>query len=175
MNQVQAPPSWLKANWFFVVAALVVAVDVMALRTPNWSSPRLLEAGLLSDLALVVPGLYLACYGRRGKRTYLRAVAMASLGFWCASKLLPESGQFIIPSLWPIRYLAIAVLLWIEFKVTFSIYRAVFSGASRQDAAASLQVQAGMPAWAAKLVAAEASFWRSAALKMKSIFRRGRP
>ena len=173
MSRVQSLPIWLKANWFFLAAALVVATDMVALHTPKLSSLRLLEVGLLSDLALVVPGLYLACYWRRGKRAYLRAIALASVGFWCASKLLPESGQFIIHSLWPVRYLALAVILLVEFKVMLAVYRSVLAGASRQEAAASLQAQAGMPAWAAKLAAAEAAFWRSVAHKATAYFRRG--
>ena len=164
----------LKGNWFFVAAALVLASDVLALQTPDWSSPRLLEIGLLSDLAIVVPGLYIACYWRKGKSAVLRAVALASLGFWSASKLLPESNQFLIPSLWPVRYVTLAVLMVIEFKIMLSMYRSVFGGASRRKVAESLQAQTGMPPWAAKLAAAEAAIWHAAYTKAKAIFRRWR-
>ena len=81
------------------------------------------------------------------------------LGFWASSNLLPASGQFIIPELWPVRYLALAVLLLIEVKIIVAFYRSVFSGASPQDAAKKLQNESGMPAWAAKLAAAEAALW----------------
>jgi hypothetical protein len=164
-------PAWLKGNWFFVAAAFVLASDILALQTPNWSSPRLLEIGLLSDLAIVVPGLYIACYWRKGKPAVLRAIALASLGFWSASKLLPEAGQVLIPSLWPVRYAALAVLMVIEFKVLLSMYRSVFGGASRHNVAESLQAQTGMPPWAAKLAAAEAAIWHAAYTKVKAIFR----
>jgi hypothetical protein len=166
---------WLKANWFFLAAALIVATDMVALRTPNWATPRLLEIGLLSDFTLIVPCLYLACYWRRGKRTYLKAVALASLGFWCGSKLLPETGQSIVQALWPVRYIALAVIVLVEFKVMLAVYRAVFAGASRKEAAATLQAQAGMPTWAAKLAVAEAAFWRSVVLKARAVLGRWRP
>lgn len=174
MSRVRAIADWIKGNWFIVAASLVVASDIVALRTPNWASPRLLEFGLLSDLAIVVPGLYVACYRRKGKPALLRAVALACLGFWSVSKLLPESGQFLVPTLWPVRYAALAVLALVEIKVMLAMYRSVFGGASRQEAAASLQAQTGMPAWAARLAAAEAAFWRSAGAKVKAVVRRWR-
>jgi hypothetical protein len=140
----------------------------------QWSSPRLLEVGLLSDLAIVVPGLCIACYWRKGKPAVLRAIALASLGFWSASKLLPESGHFLIQSLWPVRYAALAVLLVVELKVMLAIYRSVFRGASRAEVATRIQSQAGMPAWAAKLAAAEATLWHAAYTKAKAALQRGR-
>jgi hypothetical protein len=168
VSRIESLPSWLKANWFLVAAALVVGSDLVALQVPNWASPRLLEFGLLSDLAIVVPGLYVACYWRKGKQALLRAIALASLGFWSASKLLPESAHFLVQSLWPVRYVALAVLFVVELKVMLAIYRSVFRGASRQEVANSLQSQAGMPAWAASLAAAEAAFWHSAYTKAKA-------
>jgi len=159
LNQALSSSSWIKANWFVAAAVLLVGTDLAVLQLPNGSSPRLLEFGLLSDLCIVLPGLYLACYWRNGKRSVLRAVALASLGFWAASKLLPESGQFLIQQLWPVRYVALAVIVLIELKVMLAVYRAVFSGTSRQEAAEALERQAGMPAWAAKLAAAEAALW----------------
>ena len=171
---VEAMPGRLKAHWFLLAAALVVGTDLVVLWLPNGAAPRLLEAGLLGDLSLVVPGLYIACYWRRGKAAVMRAVALAALGFWAASKLLPESGQFLIPELWPLRYVALAVLFIIEVKVVLAVYRAAFGGASRQDMANRLQSQAGMPAWAARLAAAEAAFWHAAYRKAKALFQRNR-
>ena len=152
---------WIKTNWFVAAAVLLVGTDLAVLLLPNSASPRLLEFGLLLDLCIVLPGLYLACYWRKGKRSVLRAIAFASIGFWASTKLLPESGQFLIQQLWPIRYVALAVIVLIEFKVILAVYRAVLSGASRQEAAATLEQKAGMPAWAAKLAAAEAALWSS--------------
>jgi len=161
LNQTLPSPSWLKTNWFVAAAVLLVGTDLAVLQLQKGASPRLLEFGLLSDLCIVLPALYLACYWRNGKRSMLRAIALASLGFWATSKLLPQSDQSLIQQLWPVRYIALAVLALIELKVILAVYRAVFSGASRQEAAATLQRQAGMPAWAAKLAAAEAALWSS--------------
>ena len=169
MHQAQPASSWIKANWFFAAAVVLLCTDFVVLFLPNSASPRLLELGLLSDLCIVLPGLYLACYWRKGKRTVLRAIAFASIGFWASSKLLPESGQFLIQQLWPLRYVALAVIVLIEFKVMLAAYRAVFSGASREEAAATLEQQSGMPTWAAKLAAAEASLWSSLHKAAKAI------
>lgn len=171
MNSL-ATQHWLRANWFFAAAAAVLATDLIVLNVKNGASPRLLEAGLLSDLAVVIPCLYLACYWRNGKRAVIRTFATASLGFWLASKLLPASGHFIISSLSPLRYVSLLVLFAIEVKVALVTYKAVFSGATRREAEASLQAQTDMPLWLAKLMAAEAMFWRAAYTKVKSLFRR---
>ena len=160
---------WLRVNWFFAVAAAVLATDLTILNSHHGASPQLLEAGLLGDLAVVIPCAYLACYWRNGKRAIIRAFAMASLGFWLTSKLLPASGHFIINSLSPLRYVALAVLFAIEVKVVLVMYKAVFSGATRREAETSLQTQADMPIWVAKLMAAEAVFWRAAYAKFKSL------
>ena len=162
----------LRANWFFVAAAAVLATDLTVLNIPHGASPRLLEAGLLGDLALLIPCLYLACYWRKGKRAVIRTLALASLGFWFASKLLPASGHFIISSLSPLRYVALAVLFAIEVKVVLVTYKAVFSGATRREAEASLQQQTDLPVWVAKLMTAEAMFWRAAWAKVKAHFRK---
>lgn len=159
MDQAQPASSWMKANWFVAAAILLLGTDLAVVLLPNSASPRLLEIGLLSDLCIVLPGLYLACYWRKGKRSVLRAIAIASIGFWAASMLLPENGQFLIQQLWPLKYVALAVIVLIELKVILAVYRAIFAGASREAAASTLERQSGMPAWAAKLAAAEASLW----------------
>jgi len=169
LNHVQPASTWIKANWFVAAAVPLLAADLAVLLLPNSASPRLLEVGLLSDLCIVLPGLYLACYWRKGKRSVLRAIALASIGFWVSSKLLPESSQFLVQRLWPFRYVALAVIVLIEFKVMLGVYRAVFSGASREEAAATLEKQSGMPAWAAKLAAIEASLWSSLHKAAKAI------
>ena len=161
MNQAQPASSWMKENWFVAAAVLLLGTDLVVLLLPNSASPRLLEVGLLSDLCIVLPGLYLACYWRKGKRSMFRAIAFASIGFWASSKVLPETGQFLIQQLWPFRYVALAVIVLVEFKVMLAVYRAVISGGSREEAAATLERESGMPAWAAKLAAAEASLWSS--------------
>jgi hypothetical protein len=61
------------------------------------------------------------------------------------------------------------VIVLIEFRVMLAAYRAVFAGASREEAAATLERQSGMPAWAAKLAAAEASLWSTLHKAAKSI------
>ena len=170
-NQALPSPSWISANWFVAAAVLLVGTDLAVSLLPDSTSPRLLEFGLLSDLCIVLPGLYLACYWRKGKRSLLRAIALTSIGFWASSRLLPESDHVLIRQLWPVRYVALMVLLLIELKIMLAVYRAVFSGASRKEAAATLEKQSGMPPWAAKLAAAEAAMWSSVYKAAKSILK----
>lgn len=169
LNHFHPSSSWIKANWFVVAAVLLVATDLAVLQLSDRITPRLREFGLLFDLCVILPTLYLACYWRNGRPSVLRAIAMASLGFWAASKVLPGSGQFLIPQLWPAKYIALAVLALIELKVMLAVYRAVFSGATRQEATALLRRE-GMPAWVAKLAAAEAALWSALYRGARAIF-----
>jgi hypothetical protein len=160
LNHAQPAPSWIKANWFAAAIVPLLAADLAVLLLPNSASPRLLEVGLLSDLCIVLPGLYLACYWRKGKRSVFRAIALASIGFWVSSKLLPESSQFLVQRLWPFRYVALAVIVSIEFKVMLGVYRAVFSGMAGKRLLQRLSnIQACRPG--CQIAAVEASLWSS--------------
>jgi hypothetical protein len=165
----------LRQHWFWLVALAMLATDTtvihLSLHSSSSASPQFIEAGLLCDLALVLPCLYLVCYRREGKRAIVRSIALASVGVWAASKLLPETGHFLIKDLYPVRYAALAVIAVIELKMVvaaYKAYKAVFQGASRQASEAQL-AKAGMPPWAAKLAAAEAAFWHRVYSKVKGL------
>src|SRR5258706_7354182 len=100
----------LLEHWFIFAAAFVVAGDVFAAFTSSWSAPRVLEAGILVDLVVVVPLLYLWCYRREGRRALVRAVALACLGIWASGKLVPEAHQSILGALKWFRRAVVAVL-----------------------------------------------------------------
>lgn len=118
---------------------------------------RLVEAGLLFDLVVVIPCLYWACYRSRGRRAAVRAAAFACLGIWVALKLVPEAERDLLNYVAPLRYVGLAALVWLELVVVVALYRAVFKGGTVEHAAA--QAPPEMPPWVAKLLAMEAAFW----------------
>ena len=155
--------SALRTHWFFFVAAAVVAADSFLASLDGWSNPRLIEAGILFDLGIVIPTLYLWCYRSRGKAAVIRAIALSCLGIWVAGHVVPSEHHQILSTVGFFRYIGLAVLIVIELKLAAIIVRATF----RRDSDAAPAVltaakEAGMPEWAARLMAWEASLWRKA-------------
>jgi len=156
-------PSWLRTHWFFLAAAVVLAGDITAASVDTWETARLLEAALLVDLAIVVPLLYLWCYRSLGRKAKIKALALSCLGIWFAGHLVPAEHQYALGIVGFFRYLGLAVLVFIELQLIFMIYRVVFtSEASAQESAAKLAMESGIPPWAARIMAWEASLWRKA-------------
>ena len=147
----------LRLHWFFVIAPLIVAVDLYVGLSARGEIDHIIEAGLLFDLVVLVPSLYWLCYRQRGKKAIIRAAALACLGIWAALKLVPEPERDLLNYVAPLRYVGLAALVWLELVVVLAIYKAVFKGGSVAEAVS--QVPADMPPWAAKLLAIEASFW----------------
>jgi hypothetical protein len=150
-------PNPLRMHWFFLTAPIIFAVDLYAGLSLRGEIDRLLEAGLLFDLAVVIPGLYWLCYRQRGRKAVVRAAAMACLGIWVASKVVQESEQDLLEYVVPIRYAGLAVLIWLEVAVFLAVYRTIFKGGSIAEATS--QAPAEVPQWAARLLAREARFW----------------
>ena len=69
------------------MAPAVAAVDFAAAKSGEIT--RLVEAGLLFDLIVLLPCLYFLCYRRRGRGVGIRAIGLACLGVWVATKLIP--------------------------------------------------------------------------------------
>jgi hypothetical protein len=147
-------------RWFLPVAAMVVAGDLSAARWGGWSNARALEAGLLFDLAVLLPLLYLWCSGRQARGAVVRAVALACFGIWATGKIVPVEQQHLLGAVGWLRYLGLAGLVALEIKLGVAVYKAVvFSGKPRHEAEASLMSQ-GMPPWLARLMGLEAALWR---------------
>jgi len=167
-------PSKIRQHRFFIVAAPILASDLLVPRLDHWSNPSLLEAGVLFDVSILIPALYLICYRSRGKAAVLRAIALACLGIWVAGHIVPTEYHQILSSVGVVRYIGLAVLLAIELKLALVIYRSVFQGGA--DAAADAQraaSDAGMPEWVARLMAFEAGLWRKTWEFFQRLFRRG--
>ena len=156
---VEKSKSPLKTHWFLPVAALVAGGDLTLALVDSWSDPVLLEAGILFDLAVVLPVLYWWCYRKRGRAALLKAAALSCLGIWVAGHIVPDQHHDLISTVGFARYIGLAVLLVIELKLVVAIYRAAFSKSGSNHALAAAK-DAGMPEWAARLMVWEASLWR---------------
>jgi hypothetical protein len=161
----------LKTHWFLPVALLVIAVDVYVSLTQRMEAPRLVEAALLFDFAVLLPILCVWCYRSQGRKAIIRAVALSCLGIWVAGKLVPADGQMLLTYVAPLRYVGLAVLVWIEIAIVLAIWRAVFKG--KPDAAAIVAADNDMPPWVAKLMTWEARMWLGAWKRVRKLFGRG--
>ncbi|MBL8516984.1 MAG: hypothetical protein JNM76_08445 [Betaproteobacteria bacterium] len=159
MNTLQFPN--FRNHWFLFIAPLVVVVDLSVALTQRGDALRVVEAGLLFDFAILLPLLCFWCYRAQGKRAAIRAVALACLGIWGASHLVPASDQVLLSYVSPLRYVGLAVLIAIEILVVVAVWKAVFKGGSAEDVAKSLPASHDMPPWVAKLLAWEARFWKT--------------
>ncbi len=151
---------FLRAHWFLPVAAIALLVNTITVYLDQWSSPELLEAGMLFDFAILLPVLYVVCYRSEGKRAVVRAIALACLGIWALGHVVPDTNQSLLHDLQVIRYVGLGVLVLLQVRLIVAIFRAT-SGASAgaEDEAARLARETGTPPWVKKLLAWEASVW----------------
>jgi uncharacterized membrane protein YGL010W len=156
----------LRQHWFFVAAPLILATDILVGLLARGQIDLLIESGLLFDLAVLVPCLYWLCYRHKGKAAIIKAAALACLGIWIALKLIPEPERQLLNYVEPLRYVGLAVLLWLELVVVVAIYRSVFKGATVDQAAKETQ---DLPSWVVRLLAWEARFWLKCWQWMKRI------
>lgn len=158
----------IRPHWFFFVVPLVVSADLYVAVSSRGAIDRLIEAGLLFDLAVLLPCLYWLCYRERGRRAVIRAAAIACLGIWAALKLVPEAERDLLHHVAPLRYVGLAALVWLELAVVVAIYRSTFKGGSVGEVTA--KAPADIPPWVAKLLAMEASFWLKFWHALKRLF-----
>lgn len=155
--------SSLASHWFILAALAVAASDFAVASLDSWSRPALLEAAILADLSIVIPALYLWCYRSRGKAAIVRAIGLSCLGIWVAGHVVPNEHHQILSTVGFVRYIGLAVLIIIELKLAAIIFRATFRREGDTKATVLTTAKdAGMPEWAARLMAWEASLWRKA-------------
>lgn len=162
---------WLSQHWFLPVAFALAVGDLSSVYFAGWTDAEVLEAALLFDFVVVIPGLYWWCYRRQGRAAIIKAAALACLAIWCTGKIVPPEHQNLLDSIGWLRYVGLAGLLALEIKLGFMVYRAViFSGQSKGEAQETFESE-GMPPWIARLMAFEASLWRKAWLFVQRVFR----
>ena len=150
---------WMKANWFVVAVPLLLLVEWLVVRDLGGEMGRFLEAVVLFDLCLFMPLLYVLCYRRSVPRAQLvlRAVALACLGIYLATYLVPEPLQAVLPQLGPLRLAGLAVLMLIELRLLFLALRMVWG---RDASVEQVQAASGAPPWIARLMVLEARMWK---------------
>ncbi|MEO1596863.1 MAG: hypothetical protein AAFS02_16605 [Pseudomonadota bacterium] len=149
---------FLSNHWFLVAAPVVLVCN--ALVAASGPIDRVVEFAVLFDLIVLVPSLYLICYRKRKSGTAVRAVGLACLGVWVATKLIPEADQVLLVYLAPLRYVGLAVLILLELAVIRLIFRMLSSGDTADATVKRVADTADMPAWVAKLLVWEAGVWR---------------
>lgn len=161
-----------RTHWFFIFAALVVAGNIFVAHSARGEIDRIVEAGLIFDLAVLLPCLYWFCYRTGGKKAGIRAAGLCCLGIWGALKLVPEGEQDLLAYVAPVRYVGLAALICLEVVVLVAVYRTMFKGGSDQEVTARIQTQTDLPPWVARLLALEARFWRKVWQVVKRILGR---
>ena len=150
----------LRAHWFFPAAAIALLMNSATIYLDQWSSPELLEAGLLFDFAILLPVLYLVCYWSEGKRSVIRAIALSCLGIWAVAQVVPEANHSLLRDLQVVRYVGLGVLVLLQVKLIVAIFRAVSGDAAGAEHEASrLADETGTPPWVRRLLAWEAALW----------------
>jgi hypothetical protein len=160
----------LRAHWFYVIAAPLLAAEAYLILSTQLTFDRVLEAGLLFDLAVLVPCLHWLCYRHLGRKAVVRTLALACLGVWLATKLVPEPNHDLLNYVVPVRYAGLVVLVWIELAIGFALLRTVFRGGSVNEVVSQFPV--ALPPWAVKLVAIEVNFWQGALRAIRQWLRR---
>ncbi|MEL6198737.1 MAG: hypothetical protein AAFR09_00880 [Pseudomonadota bacterium] len=161
---------FVKGHWFLIIAPLVLLAD--ALVAHSGPIDRFVEAGLLFDLVLLMPALYFLCYRKRRQGAGVRALGLACLGVWIATKLVPDSDRVLLVYLGPLRYVGLAVLVLIELALIRMIFRMLSAGGSAEATAKHAADAADMPTWVAKLLVWEAGLWRRFFAGLRRLARR---
>ena len=150
---------WLSVNWFAVAVPVLLLVEWLVVRDVGGEMGHFLEAMVLFDLCVFMPLLYVLCYRftvPRGQLV-LRAVALACLGIYVSTYLVPEPMQAILPELGVLRIAGLAVLMLIELRLLIAAIRIVWG---RDGSVEQVQAASGAPAWMARLMVMEARFWK---------------
>lgn len=150
---------WARRNWFLPLFALLLAIEFAFTRSIDWSRDGYAEAVVLFDMCLFVPALYWLCYRRKvaAKPLLVRTAALAFLGLYVASHLVPPQAQHLVAELGWARFVGWAVLALVELWVAVKVVKLVFGGKATAE---QLHERHGAPLWIARLMLVEARFWK---------------
>ena len=149
----------LGAHWFVPAFALILGALWLVARDTTFMADGG-EKAVLADLCLTVPILYVLCYRRRHSAAQLglRALALACLGIWLGSWIIPASDQALLTRLGPLRVAGLVVLALIELRLLVAMIRLVFGSEASSD---EISRATGAPPLVAKLMLLEARFWKA--------------
>ena len=161
MDHVGRLRRWSSANWFLLVAPLLLIVAVLLARAVPWTTDgRTMEAVLLFDACITLPALYALCYARTLPpwQLALRAIAIACLGIYLLGYIVPPDARRLLPAFGWARMAGLILLVLIELRLLVAALRLVFGG---NENAEQVSAQTGAPPWIARLMLIEARFWKS--------------
>ena len=149
----------LSAHWFVLAFTLILGALWLLARDPMFMAEGG-EKAVLVDLCLTAPILYVLCYRRRhsAMQLALRALALACLGIWMGSWIIPESDQSLLTRLAPLRVVGLIVLAAIELRLLLAMIGVVFGTDASPDV---ISRATGAPPFVARLLLLEARFWKS--------------
>lgn len=150
---------WARRNWFLPLLAVLLAIIWAFARTTDWPRDGLAEAVILFDLCLFVPVLHFLCYRRAlaWKPLLVRTAALASLGIWLASHLIPPEAQHLLAGLGWARLAGFIVLAALELWIMVKVVKLVFGSATTAE---EISATSAAPPWIARLMLIEARFWK---------------
>lgn len=146
-------------HWFYLSLPVLLGMALTFRATHPWADqPVLGEATTLFDWCLFVPFLYVLCYRHMPRRALaLRTLALMCGGLWIAGKLVPDPAEAILSQWGWLRGVGLTVLVIAEAVASIAILRLAFGTAPD----ATKLEQQGIPPSLAKLMLAEARFWRA--------------
>lgn len=149
---------WCRRNWFYPLLPIWLAAALGFRSTHPWTEqPALGEAVTLFDWCLFVPILYVVCYrAMPGRALLLRAFALVCGGLWIAGRIVPDHAELLLKEWGWLRAVGITVLTLVEGLAAVSVLRVAFGSA---PSSAELERQ-GVPPLVARMILAEARFWR---------------
>lgn len=145
-------------HWFYFAVPVLLGAALNFRATHPWAHhPRLGEAVTLFDWCLFVPLLHAICYRRMPRRALAtRTLALVCGGIWIAGQIVPDRAETILAEWGWLRTLGIGVLVAAESAALVAMLRMAFGSAADPT---ELERQ-GIPPLLAKLMLAEARFWR---------------
>ncbi len=154
---VDIAPS-LRRHWFYLLLPVWIGLSLGFRSLHPWGEqPGLGESTTLIDWCVFVPALHVICYRDLPTRTLvLRTLAMLCGGIWVAGVIVPDAAMSILRDWGWIRGIGLVVLALFECVALVAMLRVVFGGTP--DAAAL--ARQGIPLPIARLMLAEARFWR---------------
>jgi hypothetical protein len=140
----------------------------------GWQSPQIKEVAVLFDFSVLIPCLYVICYWAKGKMAFVRFVALACLGIWIAGHIVPDSHHDLISRAGMLRNMGLFVLIAIELRLGIEVYKLAIKSKpeSVTEAVRERAEKEGIPPWVAKVMAAEARFWRKLVDVIRGPFQR---
>jgi len=149
---------WVRANWIYPVSLVLFGVayafHVLYFRSGN---PRRGEIIAIAYWCLFFPSLVaFFVRDRPVKKLAIRVLAVACGGIWLAGLTVPDHAKQLLTQWGWMRYVGLALLTLVEIQALVILLKILLG---RSDNQADLE-RAGMPPFAAKLMMAEARFWR---------------